>query len=110
VPLSTQNLSPDITPSAGDTVFTIAPAGRYYISYNVNLDTGVLVGSRLEIGGVDNLASTISETVSTNYSAEVIVTLAANTTVTLELFATAGAVADLQTGAGASLTIMRLDD
>ncbi len=32
-----QNLSADITANAANTVFTVAPAGRYYISYHINL-------------------------------------------------------------------------
>ncbi|MDI6707435.1 MAG: hypothetical protein QME73_14465 [Bacillota bacterium] len=110
VPLpDAQNLSADITANVGDTIFTIAPAGRYYVSYNVNLTVGALLGSRLIINGSDNLASTINPVLTlSSYSAEIIVTLPANSTITLELFGLLG-TAVLQAGAGASLTIIRLE-
>ncbi|HOO13415.1 MAG TPA: collagen-like protein, partial [Bacillota bacterium] len=109
VPLpDAQNLSPDITPNGDSTVFTVGPAGRYYISYNVNLTLGILLGARLVINGAPNTASTINPVlVLDSFSAEIIVNLPANSTITLELFGFVGFVS-LQAGAGASLTIIRL--
>ena len=55
IPLpSAQVLSADIAPNAGNTVFTVATAGRYRISYHVNTTAALLMGSRLVINGVNN--------------------------------------------------------
>ncbi|MDD2573886.1 MAG: collagen-like triple helix repeat-containing protein [Bacillota bacterium] len=109
VPLpDAQNLSADITPNGDSTEFTVEPAGRYYISYNVNMVVALLMGSRLIINGAINTASTISPILAlSRLAAEIIVDLPANSTITLELFGFLGATV-LQTGAGASLTIIRL--
>ncbi|MBA1335130.1 MAG: hypothetical protein HPY66_0752 [Firmicutes bacterium] len=73
------------------------------------MTVGALLGSRLIINGSDNLASTINPVLTlSSYSAEIIVTLPANSTITLELFGLLG-TAVLQAGAGASLTIIRLE-
>ncbi|GAB6086067.1 hypothetical protein JCM11672_13390 [Alkaliphilus crotonatoxidans] len=62
------------------------------------------------INGTPNLASTINPVLTiSEFDAEVIVTLPADSTVSLELFGLLGA-ATLQAGAGASLTIIRLSD
>ncbi|HQA47757.1 MAG TPA: collagen-like protein, partial [Bacillota bacterium] len=75
---------------------------------NVNLTLGILLGARLVINGAPNTASTINPVlVLDSFSAEIIVNLPANSTITLELFGFVGFVS-LQAGAGASLTIIRL--
>jgi hypothetical protein len=74
----------------------------------VNTTVGLLLGSQLLINGVPNPASIINPVLaSNNYSAEIIVDLPANSTITLELFGFLGGII-LQSGAGASLTIIRL--
>ena len=112
VPLpNAQVLSPDITANAGSTVFTVAAAGTYQISYHVNTTLSLLLGTRLVINGVNNTASTIAPVVSTShFENQIKVTLPANSTVTLQLYpaAVAGTAILVGGGAGASLTIIRL--
>jgi hypothetical protein len=109
VPLpDSQDLSADITANGTNTIFTVAPAGRYYLSYQVNLTTGLALGSRLVINGTNNLPSTVnSGLVSTSYNNSIIVTLIANSTITLQLFSLIG-TGNLISGAGATLSIIRL--
>lgn len=112
IPLpSAQVFSADITPNAGNTVFTVATAGRYRISYHVNTTAALLMGSRLVINGVNNTASTIAPVLSvSNFENEIEVNLAANSTVSLQLYpiVLAGLAVLISGGAGASLMIVRL--
>lgn len=112
IPLpSAQVFSADITPNAGNTVFTVATAGRYRISYHVNTTVSLLMGSRLVINGVNNTASTIAPVLSvSSYENEIEVNLAANSTVSLQLYpiVLAGVAVLISGGAGASLMIVRL--
>lgn len=112
IPLpSAQVLSADITPNAGNTVFTVATAGRYRISYHVNTTASLLMGSRLVINGVNNTASTIAPVLSvSSYENEIEIDLAANSTVSLQLYPLllAGVAVLISGGAGASLMIVRL--
>ena len=105
-----QVLSPDITVNAGNTVFTVATAGTYQISYHVNTTLALLMGTRLVINGVNSVPSTINPAISTsNFENQIKVTLPANSTITLELFtAIVGTAILVGGGAGASLTIIRL--
>ncbi|NLT57723.1 MAG: collagen-like protein, partial [Clostridiales bacterium] len=48
---SVQLLSPGITLTSGNTLFTVATAGLYRISYHVNTTAAVLLGTRLVING-----------------------------------------------------------
>jgi hypothetical protein len=89
VPLpSAQNIGTGITINAANDTFTIAQAGRYYLTYQVNLTATLLLGSRLLIN--------------------VILTIAAGTTVSLQLFGLLGAATLLGGSAGAAVTIIRL--
>lgn len=112
IPLpSGQVFSADISPNAGNTVFTVATAGRYRISYHVNTTAALLMGSRLVINGVNNTASTIAPVLSvSNYENEIEVTLPANSTISLQLYpiVLAGVAVLISGGAGASLMIVRL--
>ena len=112
IPLpSAQVLSADIAPNAGNTVFTVATAGRYRISYHVNTTAALLMGSRLVINGVNNTASTVAPVLSiSNYENEIEIDLAANSTISLQLYpiVLAGLAVLLGNGAGASLMIIRL--
>ena len=114
IPLpSAQLFSADITPNAGNTVFTVATAGRYRLSYHVNTTAALLMGSRLVINGVNNTASTIAPVLSvSSFENEIEVYLPANSTISLQLYpiVLAGAAVLLGGGAGASLMIVRLDD
>lgn len=112
IPLpNAQVLSPDITANAGSTVFTVATAGTYQISYHVNTTLSLLMGTRLVINGVNNTASTIAPVVSTShFENQIKITLPANSTITLQMYpaALAGTAVLVGSGAGASLTIIRL--
>lgn len=111
IPLpNAQVLSPDITANTGNTVFTVATAGTYQISYHVNTTVALLMGTRLVINRVNSIPSTINPVVSTsNFENQIKVTLPANSTITLQLFTTiAGTAILVSGGAGASLTIIRL--
>ena len=113
VPLpDAQLLSPGITVNAGGTVFTVAEAGTYQISYHVNTTLALLMGTRLVINGANSIPSTIAPVVSTSrFENQIKVTLPANSTITLQLYpATVVGTAVLAgSGAGASLTIIRLE-
>lgn len=111
VPLpSSQNLGTGITPDGTNTIFTVAAAGRYRIAYGLNFSATFLVSSRLVINGTPNTASTvIPVTPMSTMSAEVIVTLTAGATITLELFGLLGAVTLLNNTQGAALTIQRVE-
>ena len=112
IPLpNAQVLSADITANAGSTVFTVATAGTYQISYHVNTTLSLLMGTRLVINGVNNTASTIAPVVSTShFQNQIKVTLPANSTITLQIYppVVAGTAILVGGGAGASLTIIRL--
>lgn len=112
VPLpNAQVLSPDITVNAGNTVFTMAAAGTYEISYHVNTTLSLLMGTRLVINGSNNIASTIAQIVSTSrFENQIKVALPANSTITLQMHPAvlAGTAILVGGGAGASLTIKRL--
>ncbi|MBD0405974.1 collagen-like protein [Bacillus sp. 1021] len=104
-----QNLSADITANAANTVFTVAPAGRYYISYQINLAAGLLVSSRVLINGTPPASSIIAPAVSlANFNNSFIVNLSAGSTIQLQLFGLLGAVTLLGGSAGAALSIIRL--
>ncbi|ABS73664.1 collagen-like protein [Bacillus velezensis] len=104
-----QNLSADITANAANTVFTVAPAGRYYISYHINLTAGLLVSSRILINGTPPASSIIAPVASlANFNNSFIVTLPAGSTIQLQLFGLLGAATLLGGSAGAALNIIRL--
>lgn len=104
-----QNLSADITVNAANTVFTVGPAGRYYISYQINLTAGLLVSSRVLINGTAFTSSIIAPVASlANFNNSFIVTLTAGSTIQLQLFGLLGAATLLGGSAGAALNIIRL--
>ena len=106
-----QLLSPDITVNAGNTVFTVVTPGTYQISYHVNTTAALLMGTRLVINGTNSVPSTINPALSIpNFENQIKVTLPANSTISLQLFTSIVGTAVLASGgAGASLTIVRLD-
>lgn len=109
VPLASGQILPTgITVDGTNTTFTVAVAGRYRIAYAVNTTAGLLLSTRIVLSGVPSLASTVDPLLSlSNYSNEILVDLAAGTTVQLQ---TVGASINLTlaTGAGATLMITRL--
>ncbi|NLG25986.1 MAG: collagen-like protein [Clostridiales bacterium] len=109
VPLPNGQILPTgITVDGTDTLFTVADAGRYRISYAVYTTLAVLMSTRLVINGNPNTASTVSPILSlSSYSNEIMVDLPANSTVQLQLVG-ASVSLTLAAGAGATLMIMRL--
>ncbi|AIW29542.1 MULTISPECIES: BclA C-terminal domain-containing protein [Bacillus] len=104
-----QNLSADITANAANTIFTVALAGRYYISYHINLTAGLLVSSRILINGTPPASSIIAPVASlANFNNSFIVTLPAGSTIQLQLFGLLGAATLLGGSVGAALNIIRL--
>ncbi|MBU5436840.1 hypothetical protein KQI42_02400 [Tissierella sp. MSJ-40] len=107
IPLpNSQILSPDIVANESNTEFTVNTAGLYYISYNIHLTTGLLVGSRISINNSPFAPSVISpiETALTSFNSDFMINLSAGSVIKLELFGTL-AVATLQSGSGATLSI-----
>lgn len=110
VPLpNNQNIGPGITVSGGNTVFTVANAGNYYISYTINITASLLVSSRITINGAP-LAGTINSPAlaTTSFSATIITTLAAGSAISLQLFGLLAVATLSTTTPGAVLTIIRL--
>ena len=108
-----QLLSPGITANAGNTTFTVAAAGTYQISYHVNTTLALLMGTRLVINGVNNVPSTVAPAAAaTSFENKIKVVLPANSTITLQMYpiALAGTAILVGSGAGASLTIIRLEE
>lgn len=110
VPLpDAQVLPADITVNGANTIFTVNTAGRYRLSYEVNTTASLASGTTLLINGIANTASTIAPLVSlSHFSNEVMLDLAAGTTVSLQMFGIVSAATLLPGSAGASLMITRL--
>jgi len=107
-----QLLSPDITVNAGNTVFTVATAGTYQISYHVNTTLALPMGTRLVINSISHAASTIAPKINTSrFENQITVYLPANSTISLQMYpmTLAGGAVLVGGGAGASLTIIRLN-
>ena len=110
VPLpNSQLLSPDITVNAENTVFTVHTAGRYRLSYQVNTTAALASGTRLLINGVENTVSTVAPLVSVSrFENDIMLDLAANTTVSLQMFGVVSTAVLVPGAMGASLSITRL--
>lgn len=110
VPLPAGQILPTgITVDGTNSLFTVAPAGRYRIAYAVNTTLALVFTTRIAINGVANSASTITPLINiSNFSNEIIVDLPAEATVQLQV---AGATVSLTlaSGAGATLMITRLN-
>ena len=113
IPLPNEQVLPSgVTANSGNTVFTVAEAGTYQISYHVNTTLALPMGTRLMINGVDNIASTIAPKINTSrFENQITVYLPANSTISLQMYpmTLAGGAVLVGGGAGASLTIIRLN-
>ncbi|WP_243514147.1 BclA C-terminal domain-containing protein, partial [Priestia filamentosa] len=110
IALPTQNIGGGITANAGNTVFTVPTTGRYYITYQINITAALLVSTRLVINGAGNLPSTIAPVVGlTSFNNDVIVPLDAGSTISLQFFGLVGLATLIAGGAGATLTIIRVE-
>lgn len=105
-----QNLS-SFTVNGANNTFTIPITGRYFITYQINTTAALLVSSRLILNGSTPIpGSIISPAVSTStFVNNVIVSLTAGNTITLQVYGLIGLVTLLGGGStGASLSIIRL--
>lgn len=108
---STQLLSPDITLTSGNTLFTVNTAGLYRVSYHVNTTATVTLGTRLVINGGNIPQSTIPPALAlSQFYNEIEVSLAASATIQLQMYAPliVGAATLLGGGIGVSMMIIRL--
>ena len=113
IPLPNEQVLPSgVTANSGNTVFTVAEAGTYQISYHVNTTLALLMGTRLVINSVNSVASTIAPKIATSrFENQITVYLPANSTISLQMYpmTLAGGAVLVGGGAGASLTIIRLN-
>lgn len=109
VPLPNGQILPTgITVDGTDSTFTVAAAGRYRISYAVNVTATLALNTRIAINGAPITASTVAPALSlSNYSNEIIIDLVAGSTVQLQLVGLSVNLT-LVEGAGATLMIIRL--
>ena len=106
-----QVFSPGVTTNSWNTVFTVPESGNYQISYHVNTVTPLPLKTRLVINGTGSVPSTLDPLIpSSSYENKIKVPLLANSKISLQIFSKINGTAVLANGAGASLTIIRLDD
>lgn len=104
-----QSFSHDISINQDNTVFSVQSTGRYYISYSINLVEAQMLGARLMVNGEAVKASTIEPINAMNtFRAEVMLELTEESSISLEIFGILG-VAILQSGVGATITLLKLD-
>ncbi|MCP1133045.1 hypothetical protein NKT34_07085 [Paenibacillus polysaccharolyticus] len=104
---SNQNFGTGITVNGTSDTFTLANAGRYFISYRINLTAALAIQSRVLLNGTAISASVVSPTLSLNQlQSEFIVTVTAGSSIQLQLFGLAGAA--VLSPPGATLTIIQL--
>ncbi|NLN14658.1 MAG: collagen-like triple helix repeat-containing protein, partial [Tissierellia bacterium] len=102
-----QNLD-GFTPDAANEVFTVPEAGRYYISYKLNTTLALALQTVITVNGAPIEASRVNPPLAlSNFSADVIVDLAAGDEIALQVEGI-GSVT-LQDGVGASLTVIRVE-
>lgn len=90
-----------------NTQLIVVNAGVYSIQYGIHLTTPLLVGSRVMQDNVPIAPSILGPALDDDFSTQFIVTLPANTTLSLQLFGLNG-VAVLRAGVGAFLSVIRL--
>ena len=105
-----QTLSPDITVNGANDTFTVAEAGRYRVSYNINSVTPLTLGARLMVDGTEIEASNVMPQTAplSRLSNDFLVDLAAGAKVSLQVYGYAGLVTLLPNSIGASLSMVRL--
>ncbi|MDA1636885.1 collagen-like triple helix repeat-containing protein [Bacillus cereus] len=111
IPLPSDQSLDGFTANGANDTFTVPVTGRYYITYHINTTTALLVSSQLLLNGTTPIpGSILTPIVSTaSYNNDVIVSLTAGNTITLQLFGLAATVVLLGGGStGAALTIIRL--
>ena len=105
-----QTLSPDITVNGANDTFTVAEAGRYRVSYNINSVTPLTLGARLMVDGTEIEASNVMPQTAplSRLSNDFLVDLPAGAKVSLQVYGYAGLVTLLPNSIGASLSMVRL--
>lgn len=104
-----QSLGSNVTVNAANTIFTVATAGRYRISYNVNLTAALLARTQLTVNGAAVPAGTFGSALTVNrFATEVVMTLPANSTIEVDLIA-ALSLSLLNNGPGAYILIQRVE-
>lgn len=104
---SDQNLGSGITVNGSNTVFTVATAGRYRITYRAATTIGLLMSSRVMINGTQANQSVNSPLVSTSqFIGDFITNLSAGSTISVEFYGLLG-VATL--AGSSSLVIQKVD-
>lgn len=105
-----QMLSPDITVNGANDTFTVAEAGRYRVSYNINSVTPLTLGARLMVDGAEIEASNVMPQTSplSRLANDFLVDLPAGANVSLQVYGYAGLVTLLPNSVGASLSMVRL--
>lgn len=103
-----QNIGAGITVNGSNTIWTVANAGRYRITYRLRATASLLASSRIALNG-STVASLdyVPSTSTSSWDGDAIVSLAAGSTLSLQFYGLLGAVT-LQGGAGASLVIERV--
>ncbi|MFF2890372.1 hypothetical protein ACFVSO_26430, partial [Paenibacillus sp. NPDC057967] len=108
VPFPNNKVLNGVTISGDNTRFTVGETGTYFISYNVELTTSLLVSTGIYVNGVAIPGSRIEPSTSkSSFSKTMIVPLSAGSIVDLRLYGLLG-VAVLNGNGGASMTIMKI--
>ncbi|KAA8751335.1 BclA C-terminal domain-containing protein, partial [Paenibacillus sp. UASWS1643] len=108
VPLpNNQNIGTGITVNGTNDTFTLTNAGRYYISYKINLTAALAIQSRVLLNGAVIPASVVSPVLSlSQLQSDFMVTVTAGSTIQLQLFGLVGAA--VLSPPGATLNIIQL--
>ena len=107
-----QLLSPEITVSPDNTVFTVNESGNYLITYHVNITAALKMGTRLMIDNSSAEDSVIAPVASiSSFENRIQRMLSAGALISLQMYTdTVGGATLMGNGVGASLSIIRLSD
>ena len=108
IPLPVQPYMDGFTANAANTEFAVAQTGTYLISYDIKMNSGLSMSSRITLNGtpITNSINT-SSTSSNEYSVTFMQPLTAGDILALQLYGVNGPVS-LQAGTGASLNIVKI--
>ena len=107
-----QLLSPEITVSPDNTVFTVSKSGIYLITYHVNITAALKMGTRLMYNNMSVADSVIAPVASiSSFECRILRTLHAGIPLSLQMYTdTIGGATLMGDGVGASLSLVRLSD
>jgi Carbohydrate binding domain./Collagen triple helix repeat (20 copies). len=107
IPFPSMSAASEITADGSNTVFTVASAGTYQISYSITLTTGLLMSTRVSVNGAPLPSSVVSPAVSTSqFASQTIVQLSAGDTLSVQMFGLLGA-ATLNGGSNFNIVKLR---